>query len=145
MSSSVRGSSIALHKKQRGSNSGPDRYSATLTLYCHSNTVMQLAHCACARMPRPTSCSCSSLFSSSDYSLFHTPLDCVHVWWERDTTGPAGTKRPFAISALSFRILHWSGTHVWIATMLVSNSLTMALSFISHVARKMSYFSLWLD
>ena len=46
---------------------------------------MQPVHCACARMPRPTSCSCSSLFSSSDYPLFHTPLDCVHVWWERDT------------------------------------------------------------
>ena len=56
-----------------------DRYSATLTLHCHSNTVMQPMHCACARMPKPTSCSCSSLFSSSDYPLFHTPLDCVHV------------------------------------------------------------------
>ena len=32
------------------------------TLYCHSDTVMQFAHCACAPMPRPTSCSCSSLF-----------------------------------------------------------------------------------
>ena len=28
-----------------------DRYSAMLTLYCHSNTVMQLAHCACTRIP----------------------------------------------------------------------------------------------
>ena len=48
-----------------------DRYSATLTLYCHSNTVMQLAHWACARMPRSTSCcSCSSFFSSSDILSF---------------------------------------------------------------------------
>ena len=33
---------------------------------------MQLAHCA--RMPRPTSCSRASFFSSSDYPLFHAPL-----------------------------------------------------------------------
>ena len=43
-------------KMTKNSNQG----GPALTLYCHSNTVMQLAHCACARMPWPTSCSCSS-------------------------------------------------------------------------------------